>query len=36
MGGAVVPIIIGRIGDHHGLRLGISFLYITFGAVLSV
>jgi fucose permease len=36
MAGAVVPIIIGRIGDHYGLRPGISFLYITFGAVLSV
>jgi FHS family L-fucose permease-like MFS transporter len=36
MGGAVVPIIIGRIGDRYGLRPGISFLYITFGAVLSV
>ena len=36
MGGAVVPVIIGRIGDHFGLRPGISFLYLTFGAVLSV
>lgn len=36
MGGAVVPIIIGRIGDHYGLRPGMSFLYVTFGAVLSV
>jgi FHS family L-fucose permease-like MFS transporter len=36
MGGAVVPVIIGRIGDQFGLRPGISFLYLTFGAVLSV
>jgi MFS transporter, FHS family, L-fucose permease len=36
MGGAVVPIIIGRIGDHFGLRAGIAFLYLTFGCVLSV
>jgi FHS family L-fucose permease-like MFS transporter len=36
MGGAVVPIIVGRIGDHYGLRPGMSFLYVTFGAVLSV
>ncbi len=36
MGGAVVPVIIGRIGDHFGLRSGISFLYLTFGCVLSV
>jgi MFS transporter, FHS family, L-fucose permease len=36
MGGAVVPVIIGRIGDHFGLRSGMSFLYLTFGCVLSV
>jgi FHS family L-fucose permease-like MFS transporter len=36
MGGAVVPVIIGRIGDHFGLRAGIAFLYLTFGCVLSV
>ncbi|HZW81454.1 MAG TPA: MFS transporter [Candidatus Deferrimicrobiaceae bacterium] len=36
MGGAVVPLIIGRLGDHFGLRTGIAFLYLTFGCVLSV
>ncbi|HTT21344.1 MAG TPA: MFS transporter [Candidatus Sulfotelmatobacter sp.] len=36
MGGAVVPLIIGRIGDHFGLRTGMAFLYLTFGCVLSV
>ncbi len=36
MGGAVVPVIIGRIGDRYGLRPGIAFLYLTFGCVLSV
>lgn len=36
MGGAVVPVIIGRIGDHFGLRSGVAFLYLTFGCVLSV
>jgi fucose permease len=36
MGGAIVPIIIGRIGDHFGLRAGLAFLYITIGCVLSV
>jgi len=36
MGGAVVPVIIGRIGDHYGLRTGVAFLYLTFGCVLSV
>jgi MFS transporter, FHS family, L-fucose permease len=35
MGGAVVPVIIGRIGDHVGLRNGICFLYLTFGCVMS-
>jgi fucose permease len=36
MGGAVVPLIIGRIGDYAGLRAGVAFLYVTFGCVLSV
>jgi len=36
MGGAIVPVIIGRIGDHFGLRTGLAFLYLTFGCVLSV
>lgn len=36
MGGAVVPVIIGRIGDHFGLRAGAAFLYVTFASVLSV
>jgi MFS transporter, FHS family, L-fucose permease len=36
MGGAVVPLIIGRIGDHFGLRTGVAFLYLTFACVLSV
>ena len=35
MGGAVVPVIIGRIGDHFGLRAGLAFLYVTFACVLS-
>ncbi len=36
IGGAVVPVIIGRIGDFAGLRSGLAFLYVTFGFVLSV
>lgn len=36
MGGAVVPLVIGRIGDAFGLRTGMLFLYVTFGCVLSV
>jgi FHS family L-fucose permease-like MFS transporter len=36
VGGAFGPIIIGRLGDLFGLRAGMSFLYLTFGCVLSV
>jgi FHS family L-fucose permease-like MFS transporter len=36
VGGAVVPVIIGGIGDRRGLRTGVAFLYVTFGFVLSV
>ncbi len=36
VGGAILPLIIGRIGDLAGLRIGMSLLYITFGCVLSV
>jgi fucose permease len=36
MGGAVVPVIIGHIGDVAGLRAGVAFLYLTFGCVLAV
>jgi MFS transporter, FHS family, L-fucose permease len=36
VGGAVVPVIIGGIGDRVGLRAGMAFLYVTFGFVLSV
>ncbi len=35
MGGAVVPLIIGRVGDSAGLRSGLLVLYATFGFVLS-
>ena len=36
MGGAIVPLIIGRIGDAFGLRTGMMLLYLTFGWVLAV
>lgn len=36
MGGAVMPVIIGQIGDYLGLRSGLALLYITFGFVFSV
>jgi MFS transporter, FHS family, L-fucose permease len=35
-GGAIVPLIIGKLGDLFGLRTGMLFLYVTFGCVLSV
>ena len=36
MGGALVPVVIGWLGDLYGLRVGMLFLYLTFGFVLSV
>lgn len=36
IGGAVIPLVIGAIGDHWGLRTGMFFLYITLGYILSV
>jgi FHS family L-fucose permease-like MFS transporter len=36
MGGAVVPLIIGKLGDAVGLRSGMLFLYLTFGCVASL
>jgi FHS family L-fucose permease-like MFS transporter len=36
VGGAIIPLVIGRIGDYAGLRTGMIFLYATFGFVLSV
>ena len=36
MGGAFVPLIIGKLGDAFGLRTGMMFLYLTFGCILSV
>jgi FHS family L-fucose permease-like MFS transporter len=35
-GGAVVPLLIGQIGDHWGLRAGMTFLYISFGWVFGI
>jgi MFS transporter, FHS family, L-fucose permease len=35
-GGALVPLVIGWLGDQYGLRFGMLFLYLTFGFVLSV
>lgn len=36
IGGAMVPLIIGWLGDMIGLRYGMMFLYITLGYMLSV
>lgn len=36
VGGAIIPLIIGWIGDHLGLRTGMLFLYLTFGYILSI
>lgn len=37
LGGAVVPVIVGAISDQFGsLRMGMSFLYLTFGYVLLI
>ncbi len=36
IGGAIVPLIIGWLGDLMGLRTGLFFLYITLGYILSV
>jgi len=36
IGGAVVPLIIGWLGDMFGLRTGMFFLYVTLGYLLSI
>lgn len=35
-GGAIVPLIVGSLGDLFGLRIGMLFLYISFGYILSI
>lgn len=35
-GGAVLPLIVGWLGDHWGLRTGLCFLYLTMGYILSI
>ncbi|MCX6152073.1 MAG: sugar MFS transporter [Ignavibacteriales bacterium] len=36
IGGAIVPLIIGWLGDQFGLRTGMLFIYITLGYILSI
>ncbi len=35
-GGAIIPLIVGILGDHFTLKYGMLFLYITFGFILSI
>jgi fucose permease len=35
-GGAIVPLIVGWLGDQLGLRMGMLFLFVTMGYILSV
>ena len=36
IGGAIVPLIVGVLGDMLGLRFGMMFLYVTLGYILSI
>lgn len=36
VGGAVVPVIVGAIGDGIGLKWGMTFIYVTLGFILSI
>lgn len=36
IGGAIVPVIVGWLGDLVGLRFGMLFLYLTLGYILSI
>jgi FHS family L-fucose permease-like MFS transporter len=36
IGGAIVQVLIGGLGNLFGLRIGMFFLYITMGYILSI
>ena len=36
IGGAVIPLVVGWLGDHLGLRNGLLFIYLTMGYILSI
>ena len=36
VGGAVIPVVIGSLGDLFGLRAGLTFLYLTLAYILSI
>jgi fucose permease len=35
-GGAIIPLIVGVLGDYFTLKYGMLFLYLTFGFILSI
>ena len=35
-GGAVLPLIVGSLGDAFGLRMGMLFLFISLGYIMSI
>jgi len=36
MGGAIMPLLIGRVADSFGLRIGMCLLYLTFGWIFAI
>jgi fucose permease len=36
VGGAVVSALVGWLGDHYGLRVGMMLLFVTLGYILSI
>jgi len=36
LGGAIIPLIVGILGDAFGLRIGISFVFLTLGYIFSI
>ena len=36
LGGALVPLLVGMIGDHYGLRVAMTAVFVTLGFILSV
>jgi hypothetical protein len=36
LGGAIVPLIVGVLGDAFGLRVGMSFVFLTLSYVLGI
>jgi fucose permease len=36
VGGAIIPLVVGWLGDHFGLRSGMCFLFLTLGFILSI